>query len=173
MDWGSLAHAYGTGVTGPELDGDVARTLRRLADPALDALPAAMHALYAHTCHQGTIYPVTAHVVPFLAALAAGPAIPDRGQEQLVALLAEIAGASTLVTETGTSAGSYGPGVGPATRAALRASAAHLHIVADHFPRCAPLVAFILDLAHADPPAPVDFEALDDDIDSLLATDEA
>ena len=73
VPWGQLQHAYGAAK-------DVPGLLRKLlvADPKLRR--ATMDALYGNVFHQGTRFPATPYVVPFLIELCASPAVPDRGE---------------------------------------------------------------------------------------------
>ncbi|MEE1752205.1 HEAT repeat domain-containing protein [Streptomyces sp. SP18CS02] len=62
--WGDTSHAYGSADDLPDL-------LRVLADGGPDAVEEAVSELYGRILHQGTVYPASAVVVPFLARLAA------------------------------------------------------------------------------------------------------
>ncbi|MGX1134774.1 hypothetical protein RKD49_006964 [Streptomyces glaucescens] len=82
IDWAELSHAYG------EAD-DVPGQLHALCDPDAEVRGKALHALYGNIFHQGSRYEASAVAVPFLARLAADPALP--GRADVVALLAALA----------------------------------------------------------------------------------
>ncbi|MDL4821837.1 HEAT repeat domain-containing protein [Actinomadura opuntiae] len=71
IDWSGLRHAYGSAD-------DVPALLRTLRAPDQEERRDALHALYASIYHQGNRYPASGPAVPFLLALAADPATPDR-----------------------------------------------------------------------------------------------
>src|SRR5262245_16236241 len=88
VPWARLAHAYGTGKSGPELCDDVVATLRQLGASDVDAFDEAVCALFSNLCHQGTIYKATAFAVPFLAAFAAGTDLPPDRVLAFISILA-------------------------------------------------------------------------------------
>jgi hypothetical protein len=71
VPWETLEHAYGMAKDVPVL-------LRQLlsADPKLRA--EARRSLYGNIFHQGTRYPATPYVVPFLIEMCAEPSVPER-----------------------------------------------------------------------------------------------
>lgn len=71
VPWDTLEHAYGTAEDVPDL-------LRRLlsSDPKVRA--GAQYTLYGNVFHQGTRFPVTPYVIPFLIEMCAEPSVPDR-----------------------------------------------------------------------------------------------
>ncbi|GAA0209109.1 hypothetical protein GCM10009527_001350 [Actinomadura nitritigenes] len=71
IDWSGLRHAYGSAD-------DVPGLLRTLRTPDQEERQEALHTLYASIYHQGSRYPASGPAVPFLLALAADPATPDR-----------------------------------------------------------------------------------------------
>ncbi|KAB2366227.1 HEAT repeat domain-containing protein [Actinomadura montaniterrae] len=71
VDWAGLGHAYGSADDVPDL-------LRTLQAPGQEDRQDALHMLYASIYHQGSRYPASGAAVPFLLALAADPATPDR-----------------------------------------------------------------------------------------------
>ncbi|MFD0971687.1 hypothetical protein [Plantactinospora endophytica] len=72
VDWSGLTHAYGAADDVPEL-------IRGLLSPDAGQREEIRHELYSCIAHQGTRYPASARAVPFLLALVADPATPDRG----------------------------------------------------------------------------------------------
>jgi hypothetical protein len=82
IDWAELTHAYG------EAD-DVPGQLRALCGPDAEERRKALHALYGNIFHQGSRYEASAVAVPFLARLAADPALP--GRADVLALLDALA----------------------------------------------------------------------------------
>ncbi len=82
VDWSALTHAYGPADDLPGL-------LRDLCSPDARQRHKALHELYGNIFHQGSRYPATAAAVPFLARMAADPALPDRAA--LLELLAALA----------------------------------------------------------------------------------
>jgi hypothetical protein len=110
VPWASLQGAYGasdgsvTRAGGYRL-GDIPRALLTLADvtdaggdDALDALDV----LQSHAWHQGDIYPVTAHVVPFAVALSSAPEVVVRGDVAYwLALVADSASRYAAGTDAG------------------------------------------------------------------------
>ncbi|MGP4022636.1 HEAT repeat domain-containing protein [Actinomadura sp. 3N407] len=74
IDWASLRHAYGSAEGIPA-------ALRALRSPSSDERGEALNERLWHSIwHQGTRYPATVATVPFLVALAADPATPDRAE---------------------------------------------------------------------------------------------
>lgn len=71
VPWDTLEHAYGSAE-------DVPGLLRQLlsSDPKVRAK--AQHALYGNIFHQGTRYPATSYVIPFLIEMCADPSVPER-----------------------------------------------------------------------------------------------
>ena len=59
VPWADLEHAYGSAA-------DVPGLLRKLLDPDPKTHQATLHTLYGNVFHQGTRYPATPYVVPFL-----------------------------------------------------------------------------------------------------------
>jgi len=83
VDWGSLSHAFGPADNVPGL-------LRGLISEDADVRWAAYDELTNTVWHQGTVYSVSAHVVPFLIAMLHSPDTPDkRLPAMLLALLAD------------------------------------------------------------------------------------
>lgn len=150
--WAELHHAYGRGVTGPGETHDVRAALARLGADDDEAVPSAVHALFSNVCHQGTIYEVTAHAVPFIAAVASDAALWVGDVRELVALLGEIAIASSFETDDGTMSGSFGDDVAESTRAAIRACASRLAQAGSVHAPVAAATNAIAALAMADPP---------------------
>jgi len=72
VSWALLEHAYGPATDVPDL-------LRKLldADPAVRSKT--LWTLYGNVFHQGTRYPATPYVIPFLIELIASPETPVRG----------------------------------------------------------------------------------------------
>lgn len=71
IDWGALRHAHGPAT-------DVPRHVAGLASADAGDREAALEALYGSLWHQGTLYPATAAVTPFLLALVDDDRTPDR-----------------------------------------------------------------------------------------------
>lgn len=71
VDWSTLEHAYGMAT-------DVPRHLRALTSTDSGVREAALDALYGNLWHQGTLFPATAAVIPFLFQLLDDDATPDR-----------------------------------------------------------------------------------------------
>jgi hypothetical protein len=152
--WAELEHAYGTGRIGPQLHQDVAATLRKLGDRKPGAFEEGVEALFGNLCHQGTIYRSTAFGVPFLAAFAAGTDFTPNQSVTFVAIFASIGIAASYKASHGSHAGSYGPGVGPLTRQALRVSRDHLAAAAQRNPGLHETVVALAALVRADAPDP-------------------
>jgi hypothetical protein len=72
VPWADLEHAYGPAE-------DVPKLLRQLLDPDPKVRSKVLWTLYGNVFHQGTRYPATPHVIPFLIELCASPAVPARG----------------------------------------------------------------------------------------------
>ena len=82
IDWSALQDAYGSAV-------EVPNRLRALLSDD-DALRSeALNELFGSVWHQGTIYSVSAHVIPFLVELLDAPQVKDK--PSIIALLASIA----------------------------------------------------------------------------------
>ncbi|MER6128615.1 hypothetical protein ABT173_39855 [Streptomyces sp. NPDC001795] len=81
--WATLVHAYGSAE-------DVPGGLRALAGTDTQAAEQALYEFWGNILHQGTVYPVTAEAVPFLARLAAA----GRRSADLLVLLGSIAASS-------------------------------------------------------------------------------
>jgi HEAT repeat protein len=73
VPWADLEHAYGPAADVPDL-------LRKLLAPDPKTRAAALHTLYGNVFHQGTRYPATPYVVPFLIEMCADPTVPSRGE---------------------------------------------------------------------------------------------
>ncbi len=83
VDWGSLSHAFGPAENVPELLG---KLISEDADTRWEAYDELTNTVW----HQGTVYSVSAHVVPFLTAMLRSPDTPDkRLPALLLALLAD------------------------------------------------------------------------------------
>ena len=108
VSWSTLHHAYGQGVVGEDVSGDVARCLVLLRDDPATALSG--EGLWSNVCHQGTVYEASAYALPFIAAVAAG-CVPAELRSLLASLLGFIAVGGSYVAPRGSSAGSHGEGV--------------------------------------------------------------
>jgi hypothetical protein len=82
IDWAAVRHAYGPATDIPEL-------LSLLESEHKSDRDHAMYEFHGNVWHQGTRYPASVAIVPFLAALAANPAIYER--DRIVHLLRDIA----------------------------------------------------------------------------------
>jgi hypothetical protein len=71
VPWADLEHAYGSAA-------DVPGLLRKLLAPNPRVRGETLRTLYSNVFHQGSRYPATAHVIPFLIEMCASPAVPDR-----------------------------------------------------------------------------------------------
>ena len=80
--WAATYHAYGPAIDIPSL-------LHLLESNELSDRQDAMWELYGNVFHQGTRYPASVVIVPFLVALVANPAIYDR--DEIIGLLCHIA----------------------------------------------------------------------------------
>jgi hypothetical protein len=158
--WGELHHAYGRGVTGEGTTHDVRAALARLGDADDEAVPSGVYALACNVYHQGTIYEVTAHAVPFIAAVACDATLWIGDVRELVGLLGEIAISSSFETDDGTMAGSFGDDVAESTRVSLRACKPRLAAVAERHEMMREVVAAIDALVAADPPTRKRMDAL-------------
>jgi hypothetical protein len=129
VEWSSLAHAYsGAGYDFTKYAvpmNDVVAVLRGLFDADPEIRLDAHHGVLSTIWHQGTIYEVTAAVVPFLAAFVADKRTPNRGR-----IFAEL----VLIAAT---AAAKGVAHGEATRSALADSAPWLSRAAELGPELA------------------------------------
>jgi hypothetical protein len=166
--WRGLAHAY-TGAEGTSLFYDVGASLARLGDTDPNAAEDAFHALFGNVYHQGTIYEVTAHAVPFVAAFAAGPEVWIGHARDAACLLGSIAIASSFATTDGTMSGSFGEGVAETTREALRTVVPLLAAMAELHASLSPIVEPIRDLVHASRPKRHHLDAVAEQVDALQA----
>lgn len=107
VDWSTLQHAYGLGIAGNDLSGDVSRGLAMLAN---DWKTAFDDGLWSSLCHQGTVYEASAYALPFLAAVAAGP-VTSELRQYLVSFIGDIVIGGSYVAPSGSSAGSWGQNV--------------------------------------------------------------
>jgi hypothetical protein len=83
VDWGALSHAFGSAENVPQL-------LRKLISTDPDTRWEAFDELTNTVWHQGTVYSVSSHVVPFLIAMLSSPDTPDkRLPAVLLAMLAD------------------------------------------------------------------------------------
>jgi hypothetical protein len=73
IHWADLGHAYGSAA-------DVPALLRKLLDADPKVRSEVLRTLYSNVFHQGTRYPATSYVVPFLIEMCASPDVPDRGE---------------------------------------------------------------------------------------------
>ncbi|CAK9087900.1 Uncharacterized protein SCF082_LOCUS45564, partial [Durusdinium trenchii] len=73
VDWKSLEHAYGSAEDVPDL-------IRQLLSQDAKVRSDVMWHLYGNVFHQGTRYPATPYVIPFLIELCSNPDILDRGE---------------------------------------------------------------------------------------------
>jgi HEAT repeat protein len=83
IDWSTLQDAYGSAT-------EVPGRLRALLSDDEAVRSEALSELFGSVSHQGTIYSVSAHVIPFLVELLATPQVKDK--PSIIALLASIAG---------------------------------------------------------------------------------
>ena len=139
VDWSSLSHAYGRGVVGEDISGDVARSLALIREDSCRAL---VDGLWSNVCHQGTVYEATAYALPFIAAIAAGD-VPFESRSLLVALLGDIAVGGSHVAPGGSYAGSFGEGVDLLIRDTVRRCEGYLAHIEEAEPAKAPLIAAI------------------------------
>ena len=73
VDRGGFRHAYGSAI-------DVPKQLRALKSRRQKIREQAYSDLYSNIWHQGTVYSVTPHVVPFLLGLLEEEKTPDKGK---------------------------------------------------------------------------------------------
>ena len=139
VDWSSLTHAYGTGVVGEEIYGDVARSLALVRE---DTIRAILEGLWSNVCHQGTVYEASAYALPFIAAIAAGD-VPAESRSLLLALLGDIAVGGSHVAPGGSYAGSFGDGVDLLIRETIRRCERYLALIEQVEPAQVPLIAAI------------------------------
>lgn len=71
IPWADLEHAYGSAADVPEL-------LHKLLDPDPKVRSEVLGVLYGNVFHQGTRYPATPYVIPFLIEICASPTVPNR-----------------------------------------------------------------------------------------------
>ncbi|HYD48016.1 MAG TPA: HEAT repeat domain-containing protein, partial [Terriglobales bacterium] len=71
IQWNELNHAGGAATDVPDL-------LRALTSTDREIRDAALHELFGNLWHQGTVYPATAHAVPFLIEIANETTLADR-----------------------------------------------------------------------------------------------
>ena len=139
VEWSSLSHAYGRGVVGGDLFGDVARSLALIREDTRRAL---VDGLWSNVCHQGTVYEASAYALPFIAATAAGD-VPVESRSLLVALLGDIAVGGSHVAPGGSYAGSFGEGVDLLIRDTVRRCEGYLVHIEQAEPAKASLIAAI------------------------------
>ena len=72
VPWADLEHAHGSAA-------DVPALLRKLLDPDPKERSEVLRTLYSNVFHQGTRYPATPYVIPFLIEMCASPEVPNRG----------------------------------------------------------------------------------------------
>ena len=72
VPWAELEHAYGSAADVPDL-------LRKLVDPDPKTRRETLRKLCSNVFHQGTRYPATSYVIPFLIKMCAEPTVPSRG----------------------------------------------------------------------------------------------
>jgi hypothetical protein len=141
VGWAGLRHAY----TGSGTDfsryavpcDDLPKVLGAFFADDEETRGEAADAILASALHQGTIYEVTAAVVPFLAAFAAAPSAPARGR--MLSCLAMIAQAAARGDDA----------IAASTRAALEASRPLLRRGADAGPALARRAMDAMDAALA------------------------
>ncbi len=73
VPWAKLEHAYGPANDVPDL-------LRSLLDSDPKVRSNTMGTLYGNVIHQGTRFPATPYVIPFLIELCQSPEVPERGE---------------------------------------------------------------------------------------------
>ncbi len=139
VSWSRLRHAYGQGVVGTDLYGDVARSLTLLREDSRSALN---EGLWSSLCHQGTVYEASAFALPFLASVASG-SVPAELRTSLTVLIGCIAIGGSEVSPSGTQQGSYGEGVDVLVRETISRCEGYLSSIARLDPSLAPLVAAI------------------------------
>src|SRR5262249_42376794 len=72
VPWADLEHAYGPAT-------DVPALLRKLLDADPKVRSEVLWTLYGNVFHQGTRYPATPYVIPFLIEMCVSPDVPNRG----------------------------------------------------------------------------------------------
>jgi tetratricopeptide (TPR) repeat protein len=73
IPWADLEHAYGSAA-------DVPGLIRQLLDPDEKVREEVMWTLYGNVFHQGSRYPATPYVIPFLIELCEDSSVPNRGE---------------------------------------------------------------------------------------------
>lgn len=159
VDWSALTSAYGKGVVGDELYGNVQRSLALLRQDSNTALG---EGLWSNVCHQGTVYEVTAFALPFLAAVAAGD-VPSEVRMGVSTLIGDIAIGGSFVAPDGSHSGSFGDGVDIAIQQTMSRCDGYLAAIENADPRFRPLISAIRALTLD--PSDENREALDDVID--------
>lgn len=85
IPWHTLTHAYGAAS-------EVPKDIRRLTSSDAQYRESALWQLFGSIYHQGTLYPATAAVAPFILRILANTSLPDRGPiSELLEALAESA----------------------------------------------------------------------------------
>ena len=143
VDWSALDHAYGVGVVGDDIYGDVARSLALVSS---DPSTAVDMGLYSNVCHQGTVYEASAFAIPFLVAIAAGD-IPPIVRTMLLRLVGDIAIGGSFVAPAGSHAGSFGENVQELVSGTLIRSNVYFDAIERADPSHSPLVTAIQRLA--------------------------
>ncbi len=151
VPWHELAHAYGRGIVEEEgrfgsMRWDVATAIRELVDDDEDIHDEALNVLFSAVCHQGTIYEVSPHVVPFLAALAAGDDVPLERAKVALYFIVQVGASGTFVAPNLSHAGSATAEIAKETREAFVASRTHLDALVSRMPESAKLVSALLAL---------------------------
>ena len=83
VDWGSLHGCYRTAEEAPQ-------HIRAMLSPSREVREWGYSELFDTVYHQGSVYELTAAVVPFLYELLEGDGVPDKGMiVQMIALLAD------------------------------------------------------------------------------------
>jgi hypothetical protein len=139
VEWASLHHAYGVGVVGEDVSGDVARSLALLREDPKTALG---EGLWSNVCHQGTVYEASAYALPFIAAVAGGD-VPAELRAWLATLVGEIAVGGSYVAPGGSYAGSFGDGVDVLVRETVVRCDEYLASVERADQALAPLIAAV------------------------------
>lgn len=88
VDWSQLNHAYGKATDVPEL-------LRALAFGDAEARRNSLSEFFGNIWHQGTVYPATSRVVPFLIELLEERSVQDK--DGILQLLAAVSGGSSYL----------------------------------------------------------------------------
>lgn len=139
VDWSNLRHAYGQGVVGADLHGDVERALRLIEEDSRGALN---EGLWSSLCHQGTVYEASAFAVPFLASVASGNVSAEL-RKDLAILIGCIAIGGSDVSPNGMQEGSYGDGVDALIRDTISRCEGHFQSIERLEPSLGPLMAAI------------------------------